>query len=445
MNKKSILALVMGIMMMIGMVGCGNKEISQTAETGTSETPQVTTDEAKEPEKTEAKPVTITMLVHDNFQYEYITETNSLSKAFQAVMPNVTIEVEKVKDSEELESALKIRNSADELPDVMQLKPYMLANFAEVLAPLGDTATASNNLYAEQYAVDGTIVGLPESVFYEFVYYRKSIFDKYSLSIPQTWDEFISTAQTIKERNEFIPILMGGKDSWPDYPFNEYMPCLEAGDGAFWNIMATQDEPFTPGEPFYEAYIKIQKLYDAQVFGSDPLGIGFDQAKSMFVAGEGAMIAAGQWFAADYQNAEGDMDDLGLFLLPTRNALSDPFNATVMADGFFATPKSGENTDTVKAFLDWYLSSDYMKEYLKLKGINSTMKDVVIDLPIFNQGLEGVDANFIVYDGGNTDFQNIVNSFGFDVKKLGQEMMAGEDFEEMMGDLNKQWKEGRGN
>ncbi len=427
--------------MMLGMVGCGNKETSEPIDDKTNETTQAVT-EGAEPE---AKPVTITMLVHDNIQYEYITETNSISKAFQTVMPNVTIEVEKVKDSEELESNLQIRNSADELPDLMQLKPYMLANFAEVLAPLGDTQAAMNNLYATQYAVDGVVVGIPESVFYEFVYYRKSIFEKYGLTIPQTWDEFIKLAQTIKEKDEYIPILMGGKDSWPDYPFNEYMPCLEAGDGAYWNVMATQEEPFSPGEPFYDAYVKIQKLYDAQVFGSDPLGIGFDQAKSMFVAGEGAMIAAGQWFASDYQSSEGDMDDLGLFLLPTRDTTSDPFNATVMADGFFATPKTGKNTEVVKAFLDWYLTSDYMKDYLKIKGVNSTMKDLVIDLPIFNQGLDGVDANFIVYDGGNTDFQNIVNSFGFDVKKLGQEMMAGEDFDSMMVELNKQWKEGRGN
>lgn len=443
---KRILVLMLCAIMMMGMVGCGKSDSTTTDTTQTdAATTTATGDSATTDTTATAEPVTLTMLIHDDVQYQYITETKSISDAFKEVMPNVTIEVEKAKDSEELESTLKIRNSATELPDIMQLKPYMLASFADVLAPLGDTDAAKNNLYAEQYAVDGNVVGIPESVFYEFVYYRKSVFQEYGLKIPQTWDEFIATAQTIKEKGTYIPILMGGKDSWPDYPFNEYMPCLEAGKGDLWNIMATQDEPFTKGEPFYNAYEKIQKLYDAQVFGKDPLGIGFDQARSMFIAKEGAMIAAGQWFASDFQGNKGDMSDLGLFLLPTRNTNSDPFYATVMADGFFATPKEGENTETVKAFFNWYLTSDYMKEYLKVKGVNSTMKDIVIDLPIFNEALNAVDAQYIVYDGGNIDFQNIVNSFGFDVKKLGQEMMASNKFEEMMADLNKQWKEGRGN
>ena len=29
-----------------------------------------------------------------------------------------------------------------------------------------------------------------------------------------------------------------------NYPFNEFMPCLEANDGYLWNHMAEQDSPF---------------------------------------------------------------------------------------------------------------------------------------------------------------------------------------------------------
>ncbi len=392
-----------------------------------------------------AKPVTLTMLIHDDAQYEYFTETSSISDAFKEVMPNVTIEIEKVKNTEDLENTLKLRKSADELPDIMVLKPYMLANFAEALEPLNNTTAVTSNLYAKEYEIDNNIYGVPETIFYEFVYYRKSIFEKYGLEVPKTWDEFIETAQTIKEKNEHIPILLGAKDAWPNYPFNEFMPGIEAENGAYWNEMATKEEPFSPGEPFYEAYVKIQKLYDTQVFGRDPLGIGFDQAKNMFVAGEGAMLPAGQWFITDYEGSGGDMEDLGLFLMPARNTQADTFYSMAVVDLFYATPKSSENVELVKQFIDWYFSSQYLKGCMEQRGIDTTTNNVDIELPILDSVQNAEDAKYLLYDGGNIEFQKIVNSFGFDVKKIGQDMLAGADFDSMMKKLNDQWKKGKNN
>lgn len=420
-NISKLLSFIMTItVVFMTFTGCNNKEQSK-----------------------DKKDVTLTMLFHDDFQYEYFADTHNISEAYKKVNPNVTIEIEKVKDTGELENALKIRNTADELPDIMLLKPYMLSGFKSVLEPLNDTKATKNNLFAEEYAVDGDVVGIPESAFYEFVYYRKSIFQKYGLEIPKTWDEFVDTAVTIKEKEEFVPILLGGKDAWPDYPFNEFMPCLQAGDGQQWNVMANDDTPFDKDKAFYKAYKKIDKLYKAEVFGNDPLGIGFDQAKSMFVAKKGAMIAAGQWFLTDYANMDGDMDDLGLFLLPVRDSEKDTFYATVMADGFYATPKNGENKEASIEFMEWYFNSDYYKEYLNAKGINSTIKGVKVDRPIINKPFDDVDPTLIVYDGGNENFKKIVDSFGFDVKKLGQEMLSGKDLDEMMNELNNNWSKGR--
>ena len=388
--------------------------------------------------------VTLTLLLHDQFQYDYFLDTKPISAAYQEVNPNVSIEIEKVKDSGDLESTLKIRKTGNELPDLMLIKPYMLANFKDILADLSDLEAVKNNKYAKEYAVEGKVVGIPESAFYEFVYYRKSIFKEYGLSVPTTWDEFIEAAKVIKSKGEYIPISLGAKDAWPDYPYNEFMPCLEAGDGALWNKMATQDNPFSKGEPFYEAYAKIQKLYDQKVFGKDPLGVGWEQSRDLFIGKKAAMIAAGQWYIADYRTGKGDMDDLGLFFLPTRSGKSDPFYATVMADGFMATPAGGENEDAVKKFLEWYFKSDYYVEYLTQKGIDATVKGVKIPNDVLNEPFEqNKEVKFIVYDGGNKQYQDIVNKISFDVKKIGQEMLSGKSLDSIMSDLNKKWKEAR--
>jgi len=139
----------------------------------------------------------------------------------------------------------------------------------------------------------------------------------------------------------------------------------------------------------------------------------------------------------------GDMNDLGIFLLPVRDTENDKFYATVMADGFYSTPKNNENSEERIAFLEWYFSSDYYKEYVAAKGINSTMKSVKIDNPLISGILEKANATQIVYDGGNKDFKAISDAISFDVKKLGQEMLAGKNLDDMMNDLNSKWKKAR--
>lgn len=441
------LALLLSLILMATMLfGCGEAatETESASEAGGTETvtengtEEVATDVEKEP-------VTITMLMHDNNMYEYFTETHNINEYFQEVVPHVTIEIEKARDSGQLEETIMIRHSANELPDLMVIKPYMLADLKDALASLEDTEAFKNNLFAADYAVEGKVVGIPESAFYEFVYYRKSVFDELGLEVPTTWGEFIETAVTIKENSDYIPIALGAKDAWPDYPFNEFMPCLEAQQGDYWNVMASQDAPFSPGEPFYESYKKIQALYDAQVFGADPLGIGWDQARGLFLSKEAAMIAAGQWYLNDYKVEGGDFDDLGLFLLPVRDDESEDFYTTVMADGFYATPENGEHTEEVKAFIDWYFSSDYYADYLSFKEIGGTVDGVVIDVPILNEAFDRQPLQYILYDGGNSDFQAIGNAIAFDVKRMGQEMLAGFDFDEMMEKLNEDWAEARAN
>lgn len=436
MNKlKKIIGIMLILMLSLSMfVGCGAKQKTTDAKKASS---KKSNDSQKQ--------ITLKMVSYNDLQYEYFTEIHNICEEYKKVKPYVSIEIEKFKDSEDFEKAIKIRHSADELPDLLPLKPYMLADFSNVMVSLNDTEMAKNNKYAEMYAVNGNIIGIPDRANHEFVYYHKSIFKKYNLKVPKTWNEFIATAKKIKEKGEYVPILLGAKDAWPDYPFNEFMPCLQAGDGNLWNVMAAQDEPFSKGKPFYEAYSKIKKLYDAKVFGKDPLGMGWDQCKTMFAAQKGAMLASGLWYLESYKKMGGDMNDLGLFLLPVRDNESDTFYATVMADGFWATPKNNENKEESLAFLEWFFSSDYYKEYTKAKSNVPTVKDINIDIPMLKEPFEGVDANFIVYDGGNKEFKEIINSFGFNVKKLGQEMLAGRDFEEMMNELNKNWKEARGN
>lgn len=389
------------------------------------------------------KNITLRYAIFAQQDVDYFTNKVDLAKAYKKVKPNVTIELEILKDSGEFENAMKIRKAAGELPEIMPLKSYMLANFADSLLPLNDTSAAKNNKFAKSFAIGGKIYGVPAISFNEFIYYKKNIFKELGLSVPKTWDEFVETAKKIKANGKYIPIALGGKDAWPDYPFNEFMPSLVANNGALWNQMATQDEPFTKDKPFYKAYAKLKKLYDAKVFGQDPLGIGFDQARGLFIANKAAMIAAGQWMIPQYVENGGDMKDLGLFLLPIRDNAKDTLNTIAMVDTFLATPKDGKYKKEVKDFLNWFFSKKYYPDYITGIQQTSTVKGVESSVPALKEAFAGLKVNYVLYDGGNGDFQKIAGAVKFDVKKMGQEMIAGKDLDEMLNELNQNWKEAR--
>ncbi len=64
-----------------------------------------------------------------------------------------------------------------------------------------------------------------------------------------------------------MAIALGAKDEWPDYPYMEFMPALEGGNGQNWNDMAKR-----PTHRFQRARIstrltKVNELFDMNVFG----------------------------------------------------------------------------------------------------------------------------------------------------------------------------------
>lgn len=132
-----------------------------------------------------------------------------------------------------------------------------------------------------------------------------------------------------KDNKDFMAIACGLKDEWPDYPYMEFMPALESGNGQNWNDMAKQDEPFADGSDINKAYKKVQSLFTSGVLGKDPLGIGNDQATALFASKKAAIIALGDWGLQNIQNQTDDTSELGTFYLPTRDSESDPFNVIV--------------------------------------------------------------------------------------------------------------------
>lgn len=389
--------------------------------------------------------------IWDNNLMTYIDENDMVGK-FQEKYPNANIEVEKIKDDSEYWNAMKMRASANQLPDVMFNKTFTLSRFKDYLLDLSDLDAAQYNEYAQGYAIDGKILGYPIAVGGDYVYYWKDQFEEAGITeIPDTWEEFEEAAKTLQdyygaENENYMAIALGAKDEWPDYPFMEFMPAAQGGNGQNWNDMAKTDTPFAEGTDINITYHKVYDLFSSGVCGKDPLGIGNDQATALFAQKQAGMMVSGAWCLMNIRNNGDDMDQLGTFYMPFRDSEDEPFRYVVQGDSFLGVTTHSENPELAKAFVDWFMSEDWYPGFANYITDDATMSNcqkekdpVLAEADALQPELEKV-----MYDGGGDDFQAIQNEVAFDYKKLGSEMFTeGFDLDARLAELDTKWTEAR--
>jgi raffinose/stachyose/melibiose transport system substrate-binding protein len=163
----------------------------------------------------------------------------------------------------------------------------------------------------------------------------------------------------------------------------------------------------------------------------------------LFVANKAAMFPSGSFslpsLAKDTNN---DLSDIGAFYMPV-NLEGDVTNTIAQPDMFLSTSKDGKNQEEAKAFINWFMSKAYYPDYLVFIQTQSTVNGIDADIP-FYKSIDNKDkAKFVTYFGGGDNYKKISDSVKFDVKRMGQEMLAGKDFNAMLDELNKSWKEAR--
>lgn len=452
--KKRIIASILTCAMAASLfIGCGSAGGNTKEGAAIEEAPA-----AEEGGEESAAPAasneelsgTLTFAIWDNNLNDFIEENDMVGK-FQEQYPNVDVEVEKIKDDSEYWNAMKMRASANQLPDIMFNKPFTLSRFKDYLIDLSGTEACANNELAGGYALDGKVLGIPMTSGYEYVFYWKDMFEEAGVEVPTTWPEFEAAAKTLqdyfgKENPDFMAIACGLKDEWPDYPYMEFMPALESANGQNWNTMATQDAPFAEGTDINKAYNKVYNLFTSGVLGKDPLGLGNDQVTSLFAAKSAAILALGDWGLQNIANGTDDISQLGTFYLPTRNTESDPYNVIVQGDSFMGVTTHSKNQEAAVAFVEWFYSEAWYPDYINYVSSASSMKNFPKDKdPVLAEAdTLCPDKVLVMYDGGGDDFSAIQNETTFDYKKLGAQMMTeGFDLNAALDELNTKWAEAR--
>lgn len=460
---KRNIALILSVLMLVSLLAaCGSKPSSAAPSAAPEKESSAPAAESTAPAaeggftpsgkvETDVK-ATLTFAAWDTAAIG-LYDSLDLEARFQEYYPNVSIEIEQSKNDSEYWQSMQIRASANQLPDIMYNKPFTLSRYQDYLLDLSSDLAPeiADNTLAQGYAIGGKVLGLPEKSVGDYIYYWEDMFTEAGVEVPTTWEGMIQAAQKLQDfysekDKDYSAVVIGAKDEWPTYPFMEFMPALVSGDGQNWNTMASQDAPFAEGTDVSVAYHKINDLFTAGVCGKDPLGVGQDQAVGLFAQRKASIIAAGPWCLSNIQDANEDITGLSTFYVPVRDKDSDPFYTIAQGDNFMGVTTHSENPELAKEFVRFYFSEAWYPDYVAAIGDDSTMKSFPKekDPVLAAADQKQPDAQVVMYDGGNDDFQAIQAEVKFDYKKLGAQMFVpGFDLDAALAQLDTDWAAAR--
>lgn len=217
-----------------------------------------------------------------------------IAKKYTEQHPNVTIEWEAISWnalSEKLNTAL----STGEVPDIVHLEPFMAASLYKkgLLEPMDDVidGIGKNDIYPSvrdlQY-FDGHYYGIAYAIGTTYFSYRKDWADEKGLQVPTTWNDYISFAKKLEDKdktgkvNHYGVILPGGSPFFVDQLFTE----LVASNGG--RMFAPTGQPTFTEKPVLEALEFYKQL--SQLSPPDWTSEEYGTQFRTFALGKGATV-----------------------------------------------------------------------------------------------------------------------------------------------------------
>ena len=223
-------------------------------------------------------------------------------EAFQERYPNVEVNHEFVAPGPGYQNRIRTLAASGDLPDVIganpsEFIPLVEAGLVQDLTDAFETPTFEGdgawgasldptimeNLQGkipEGLRTEGQEWGVPFGAIALAVVYNVEIFDELGLSEPETWEEFMSNNQALREA-DYIPMSLTGelwKDWWPRIILDQTARDVTPED------VATGEVPLDDPR-LLEATDIVQQLYAADVFPEGGLFQGVEESQALFVQG----------------------------------------------------------------------------------------------------------------------------------------------------------------
>lgn len=237
----------------------------------------------------------------------WVSDSDGNKKPFLNVLKHVEEQFKDVElivegiDNESYKTKLKNSVSTNQLPDIFFTwsagfsKPFV--DSGKVLALdeyMGDIKDKLLPGITDSMTYDGKVYGLPYQMQVAPLYCNKELFDKYSVKIPETYEELLN-AISIFSKQGITPMINGAKELWPAMFYYDILALRIAGAQQCTDALNKKSSFDSP--EFIEAAAKLAELSKAGAFGENPLKLSYDTGNNQFAEGKAAMLFNGNWVA----------------------------------------------------------------------------------------------------------------------------------------------------
>lgn len=250
---------------------------------------------------------------------------------FERAYPNVKIKLTVFGTNAYLQ-AVKVAASSNTLPDIMyEGLGRTLANFYEAHGLVLDlTKYAQQDGWYRQFLplafkindYQGRVYGIPTIVMGMGVFYRKDIFARYHIAVPQTFDQFVAALATLKAHG-IIGVSMGGVGSWLTMRLTDAL--LEHYAGPALNDKIQSRHASWDSKPVIESFTTLKEWTDKGYFTPGFLSINPQDDEIPWMQGKAAMVFEGPWVDSQLISSHQNLNKYGFFPFPedqTPNRLS---------------------------------------------------------------------------------------------------------------------------
>lgn len=300
-----------------------------------------------------------------------------IPEAYELLHPNVKVEVTYQQQQIYEDYGLNTALASPTPPDVYTLLgDYELAVKAETgfAADIEDLVKPWKDRFQElplDFAViNGRLYGVPFAVWANSTtWYNKGYFDKFGLTEPRTWSEFIDTCETLKA-NGVTPITFGNSQLWS---FGNWASLVTARiiGAEKWAAVMGLKERFSQSE-LINALSVLQKMGKAGYFNPDMNAVHPDQGAMAFLRGKGGMYTWCESVLIMYLAEAPEGLELGLFDIPSPPGSREPHLWGLLPE-FFAVNAKTEHLEQSVDFLKFF-TSPYNAQLAIEGGLRSPVK-----------------------------------------------------------------------
>ena len=220
---------------------------------------------------------------------------------FQKTYPNLKVKWTKY-STDEMKQAVRVASAAGKMSDTWfnwggsLAAPYDEGGHALEMTPqlMAEYGVDKNIVPAaiELARNKGKLYGIPIWVRPMTIFYKKSLFDKFGLTAPKTFDELEKVCETLKSKG-IIPVACGGKFSWMTMRTTDFFVEHFAGPAMHDKLFSLEASYNSP--EVIKAFAKLKEWVTKDFFNNGFISLDPAQALPLLQQDKAAMIFQGPW------------------------------------------------------------------------------------------------------------------------------------------------------